>query len=84
MSFEEIGTYFLSENQKLLLIDGYSRKYKYNHQYIPIDLCKLIMLHFIICFDFLIIFEKENNDEINELICYDMKSKYKIVKNNNI
>ena len=51
---------------------------------ISMDLCKLIILHFTFHWDFLIVFEKINDDYINELICYDMKSKYKIVKNNNI
>ena len=75
---------FLSENQKLLLVDGYSRKYKHNHQYIPIELCNIIILHFAILFDFFIVFEKYWNDFFNEMVCYDMKSKSKIIKNNNI
>ena len=84
MSSEAVELFSLSESKKLLLIDGYSRKYKNNHQYISMDLCKLIILHFTFHFDFLIVFEKEDDDYVNELICYDMKSKYKIVKNNNI
>ena len=30
------------ETKTLLLIDGYSRKYKHNHQYIAIELCNII------------------------------------------
>src|SRR2546429_9644404 len=75
---------FLSENKKLLLIDGYSRKYKYNHQYIAIELCKIVSSHLMCDFHFFIIFENVNDDYINEFICYDLISKSKIVKNNNL
>jgi len=83
MSFSS-GIFFLSETERLLLIDGYSRKYKYNHQYIPIELCKIISKHITFYFDFFIIFEKSVNDDVNELVCYDLISKSKIIKNNNL
>ena len=34
--------------------------------------------------DFIIIFEKEKEDEMTELICFEMKSKRKIIRNNEV
>ena len=79
----------LSKEEKLLLIDGYCRKYRYHQNYISIDLCHII-LHFITNIfelSFFIIFEKryeDKDDYVNELLCYDVKLKTTIIKNNQL
>ena len=49
-------------------------------------MCFIILQYFknIIIFDFIIIFEKFGNNYVNELLIYNIKSKHKIVINNNI
>src|ERR1700759_882045 len=67
------------------LIDGYSRKHKYNQKYIPIELCQIIILYLQFILNFIIIFEKdEYNNNVNKLLCFDIKSKTKIIKENKI
>src|SRR3982751_894989 len=80
--------YYLSEKEKIFLIDGYySFIHFYNNKkYIPLDLCFIILKYLknIIIFDFIIIFVKYEKNDINELLIYDIKSKNKNVINNNI
>ena len=79
---------FLSKEEKLLLIDGYCRKYRYHQNYISIDLCHIILdfITNIFNLSFIIIFEKyeDKDDYVNELLCYDMKLKTKINKINEL
>src|SRR5689334_638529 len=79
---------FLSKNEKYLFIDGYIRMCRYNGKYIPIELCNIIILYYKNHFncDFIIIFEKYANDSdyLNECFCYDLKSRTKIINNNQL
>src|SRR5689334_14809953 len=79
---------FLSEVEKSLLIDGYTRNNNYNGKYIAIELCNLIILFYKNHFncDFIIIFEKykDNDEYLNEMFGYDMELKTKIIKNNEL
>src|SRR5690348_3169221 len=78
----------LSNEEKILLIDGYCQKNRYNKNYISVDLCAIILEFFsnILIYDFIIIFEKYKNedDHVNELLCYDLKLKTKLIKNNEL
>src|SRR5436853_2136299 len=78
----------LSKEEKMLLIDGYCRKYRYHQNYISIDLCHIIrdFITNIFNLSFIIIFEKykDNDDYVNELLCYDVKLKTTIIKNNQL
>src|SRR5437762_12736615 len=77
---------FLSKKQKLFLIDGYSKKLKYNKQYIPIELCNIIIEYFynIKHFDFISVFEIRNNNHVNQSFSYDIKSKTTVIKKNKL
>src|SRR5436853_5928914 len=76
----------LSKEEKMLLIDGYCRNYRYYQNYISLDLCFIILDFFknILNVDFIIIFEKKRDDFANELMCYDMELKTTIIKNNQL
>ena len=61
--------YFLTKEEKALLIDGYTRKIKNDNDYIPIELCNIIIVYFTHWFNFFIVFEKGNVvGKTNELI----------------
>jgi len=74
----EINVTFLAEQQKNFLIDGYCRQHKKNQQYIAVELCNVILLYLRYSFDFVVIFEKKQNDYFNDLYCFDLKSKNKL------
>src|SRR5436309_2591493 len=76
----------LSKEEKFFFIDGYCRKNTQNKNYISLDLCHIILEFFknTLNIDFIIIFEKETDDYVNQLLCYDVKLKTKIIKDNEL
>ena len=79
-------TIFLSKKENLFFVDGYCRKNTQNKNYISLDLCHIILQFFknTLNIDFIIIFEKFEDDYVNELLCYDVKLKTKIIKDNEL
>ena len=74
---------FLSSEEKSLLIDGYTRKIKNDKQYIPIELCNIIIVYFSNRFNFFIVFEKNGiRGKTNELLCFNIENKQKLIIEN--